>query len=82
LAGCFFCLAFLFGWLFHLLFCLNQDLQDIRDFQDGTLMCSGRFSGSGFFGWLVVWLVVFFVWLFCLACCFTFFLSEPGFTGY
>jgi hypothetical protein len=44
-----FCLAFLFGLLFHLLFCLNQDLQDIRDFQDGRLMCSGRFSGSGFF---------------------------------
>ncbi len=49
----------MFGLLFHLLFCLNQDLQDIRDFQDGRLMCSGRFSGSGFFGWLVVWLVVF-----------------------
>ncbi len=67
--------------LFNPSFCLNQDLQDIRDFQDGRLMCSCRFSGSGFlvgllFGWL------FFVWLFCLACCFTFFLSEPGFTGY
>jgi hypothetical protein len=59
-------------------------------------MCSGRFSGSGFFGWLVVWRVVF-----CLnqdlqdirdfqdgrlMCSGRFsgsgFLSEAGFTGY
>jgi hypothetical protein len=58
LAGCF--LSGFFVWLVvSPSFCLNQDLQDIRDFQDGRLMCSGRFSGSGFFGWLVVWLVVF-----------------------
>jgi hypothetical protein len=60
-----FLVGLLFGWLFFVWlvvspsFCLNQDLQDIRDFQDGRLICSGRFSGSGFFVWLVVWLVVF-----------------------
>jgi hypothetical protein len=39
-----FCLTFLSHFLS--VFCLNQDLQDIRDFQDGRLMCGGRFSGS------------------------------------
>ncbi len=34
---------------FCLIFCLNQDLQDIRDFQDGRLIVCERFSGSTIF---------------------------------
>jgi hypothetical protein len=70
-----FFLAGTFGVIFFplLSFCLNQDLRDIRDFQDGRLMCSERFSGSTIFS-------NFFVSLFVLL--FVCLLSEPGFTGY
>ena len=48
LAGCF--LSGFFVWLVvSPSFCLNQDLQDMRDFQDGRLIVCERFSGSTIF---------------------------------
>jgi hypothetical protein len=64
------------GFLFHFfvslfvcflsVFCLNQDLQDIRDFQDGRLIVCGRFSGSGFLFHFFVSLFVYLLSVFCL----------------